>query len=91
MVMTDSASSKAQPQVCRFASLLYTETDRIGDALIKLSDRLSSVLRTAPPCVTEENKPEELLVPLAEELRLIYSKMGDKIDQLNSIIDRLEI
>ena len=66
------------------------ESGRSGELIIKLSSKLSPILRQLPP-EKGEAKAEPNLTPLAEKIRSIgygFKLFGDEIE---SILERLEL
>lgn len=66
---------------------------RVADLVDSLQSRLASVTRDegAPPRAGEENKPEQVLVPYAQRLRVASNTATQIIDKLEHILTILEV
>ena len=67
--------------------------DGILQDVSMVRDRYSQVMRNAQPEKGKEEKPPvvELIAPLAEEIRLVRSKLDDIHYELNEIVNRCEL
>jgi hypothetical protein len=88
--MEEKAKKQSQVQNC--LDELSQVTATLGEALDALEHRLGPVLRDQEPILTEdEARPEQLLVPLAHELRLRTGQLHDHVSAIRLIMDRLEL
>lgn len=79
-----------QSQVEREVSDLEYAANRVEDSLSRLAGRLSSVLPSVN-AMKSEPAPEEMLVPLADQIRSTRKRFENIERQLNALSDLIEL
>jgi len=80
------------PQVEEQVKRVYGALDGLVCVVNELGERLTKVMRSVPPKEKEEkDRPEEVLVPLAGDIRSISEHIEVQTDKLRDYLDRLEL
>jgi len=80
-----------EPQICSTLKQLDVIGNDLGSNLNNLEDRLQSVLTPNSPEVEQEAKELEEPVPLNRELKKVVMLLRYKLNQVISILNRLQI
>lgn len=86
--MSDQGADR-QSQVTREREELDSAIQRLSESIEELETRLGNVMRLSEPTPDEDQKQEEL-VPLANQLRTLRSRVQALNDRLISLRNRLE-
>jgi len=89
--LADKESGRT-PQVEEQVKLAYVSVGSLTSVIKELGERLTKAMRSVPPEENEEkDRPEEVLVPLAGDIRSISEHIEVQTDKLRDYLDRLEL
>jgi len=89
--MEPNSNPEKQPLVLHELEMVEKKLEGVESLIQDLSERLTPVMcpQLQGEAVEESCKPLE--VPLADRLKMVGRRLGNSIDSLKSIFDRLEI
>lgn len=90
---TATLSTEEEPQVQKYMNMVRRELDKIEKELVSLEDDLAPILlpKSVEDDSTKSEMVEEVVVPLAGEMRLLRSMAFGIHYNIQSIRNRLEV
>jgi hypothetical protein len=90
--MNESGTVQRVSQVTESVSDLRKVTDVLGEAIARIGDRLADVtIQEIQSPEVSQKSPEQIKVPLAQDLTVICRKLQSYTVQLESLYSRIEV